>query len=734
MENSLKYPTDGKPDTRSDLLAAPLPDHCFLRWPGRPGVDYDPNYVANGREAIAVFSEFIRTTRQIDGDSLIDACAEMHRVFSAGSSGTHYYKRLDQAEPGGNPNLGIPADWPAGTFRPEIQASSSRPEIDFYANYVNRAVLNNRAPLEPGPIEIEGIPENAWPSNQDFYNREQRRQARFHVYPSVSFLRLYFDKAAPLLEAARGPHEEPEEALAAIADYYYVMVNARPYAVLNNGLFMAQVNLLLRLNGFPAVCHGELDHLAHRFQLKDFHVLFGKHVAEGLPREPELATCQCIISHPSSAKFMAIKHKGGYLPPTVKIPYGFDLPDNINYVLEGIERKYGLKTFALRQLVWLPEYQCIEVEILGKDARQLAAVWVGQEEYQQIRGTDGESQDAFGHWLESKINESVPPQRPPWERAGWFREAAHWIDQQLDRLTIRRNGPLLQHGAFRSEALVLRMPTSSGSLFFKAAAQIHPNEVALTRLLAAHWPGYVTELVAFDQDRNWMLMPDYDANRQDSGTPEDYAAAVSALATIQFGSTALVDQLKALGCEFLGAGRLKDFLLGLEQLDDFYGVIAAGLTEAERQELAAVAPQLADLCDQLSEFNIPATLIHPDFCASNFFIHSGSARIIDWANCSIGDPFFSLMKLLRNNHARAFESPESDPVIRNYLQVFYPAETESRLLEALTIVSQLQHAWRLLRWSRQVGRHEPQSPAMARLRRHVPLVAKELLMAHRRGD
>ena len=73
------------------------------------------------------------------------------------------------------------------------------------------------------------------------------------------------------------------EAIASIAEYYYVMTNARPYPVVNNGLFMAQVNVLLKLHGFKPVCHGELDHLAHRIQLGDFVFLFKQHLVGRLP-------------------------------------------------------------------------------------------------------------------------------------------------------------------------------------------------------------------------------------------------------------------------------------------------------------------------------------------------------------------------------------------------------------------------------------------------------------------
>jgi hypothetical protein len=721
---------DEKSKLRAGFPSTPNPDHCFLRRPGEPGVDYDPRYVANARQAVEIFVQFLSTSKKVSKDSLISINAEMHRVFKAGKSGSNAYKRLDLKSSDSQAGSDTFAEWPAGEFRPEIPAISCRPNLTAYANFINKAILHNSEPLKVGPIRIDGIPADGWPTNQHAYNPKQLQITTWHVYPSATHLDRYFAKAAPLLEEAIGAQRGSDNAVAAIAEYYFVMVNARPYASVNNGLFMAQVNTLLQFHGFEPVSHGELDHLAHRFQLQDFAPLFRQHIAGKLPSEPEPATCQCVIAHPSQPKFMAIKHKGGHLPPTVKIPYEFNLAPNINYVLDGVERKYGLTTIALRQLAGYADYQCIELEILHKDARRMQAVWVGLEDYKRIRGEDRSGYDPLADWLEETARRAIPPQRPPWERPGWFREASAWVSSQLDELDLQGVGTIVQQGAFRSAGMVLRVPTSRGKLYFKAACDKAPSEVALTRFLANRWPEHVTEVLAHDEARNWMLMPDYAPEEHVRRTPEDLAVAASAMAQIQVESTPLSGELETLGCEILGLRQLKDFLVEPELLDTVSELTGAGLADEERNQLGALAPRLADLCDRASDFDLPKTLIHPDFCEANFFLHSGSVRIIDWAGTSIGHPFFSLLKLLRENHGKALVAPERDPVARAYLEHFYEFETESRLLQALDLVIQLQHAWRLLRWSREVPYYEPGGTAIARAQRFNLGVARQLLSAH----
>ncbi len=60
----------------------------------------------------------------------------------------------------------------------------------------------------------------------------------------------------------------------------------------------------------------------------------------------------------------------------------------------------------------------------------------------------------------------------------------------------------------RPWSTVLRVPTPDGDLYFKAVSAIHVFEAALTALLASLQPDRVTEVVAMDSERGWMLMRD----------------------------------------------------------------------------------------------------------------------------------------------------------------------------------------------------------------------------------
>jgi hypothetical protein len=54
----------------------------------------------------------------------------------------------------------------------------------------------------------------------------------------------------------------------------------------------------------------------------------------------------------------------------------------------------------------------------------------------------------------------------------------------------------------------MRVPSSEGTLFFKATAPETVYEFALTQMLADWYPDCTPDLVAVDTVRGWMLMRD----------------------------------------------------------------------------------------------------------------------------------------------------------------------------------------------------------------------------------
>jgi hypothetical protein len=447
----------------------------------------------------------------------------------------------------------------------------------------------------------------------------------------------------------------------------------------------------------------------------------------------DLATCQCIISHPSKPKFMAIKHATGFLPPVLKLPLDYNPNKNVRHLLDVIGQKYGLHTTGLRQLVYLRDYHCVELELHGKGDRPLEAVWVGLEDYIRIRGTDQFGSDPLAKWLHEKNSGVVPATRPAWEKTGWFKGASAWIHHQLDHLNIQATGAISQFNAFRRRSQVLKVPTSAGKLFFKATYIRKPLEVPLTLALARHWPLNTPQLLAFDEKRNWMLMRDAKEAEKHSSADADYTAAASAMARIQVESLENLAEWTELGCAPTGLDQLRAFLAQPDWLGQVskFDSIGQDISDEERARLVEIGPGLVDLCDRLAEYGIPETLVHPDFWWGNFVSEKDSIRIIDWCNSTISHPFFCFRRLLQLAPDREEVEPGSDPVVAAYLEPFRVLDSQSRLLEALALARELEPAWRLLCWSDEFDYVEPDRVTSIVAQRFNYGLVRQLLNAHR---
>jgi hypothetical protein len=356
----------------------------------------------------------------------------------------------------------------------------------------------------------------------------------------------------------------------------------------------------------------------------------------------ELATCHCIIGHPDKAKFLAIRHKTGWSVPTLKFPPGsIDL--RVAMITQGMKEKYGLNTRVLRPRVKSSRYHCIELELAsGGGNKKLDAVWVDRDQYHKFRSERDVPQDPFDEWLQERERAAVPALRPAWQIAGWFAQADHWIHFQAERLGLQVTGGVQQFKVGWYQSCVMRVPTSGGMLFFKAAYAKPPGEAALTEFLAEKWPQYIPRPLAVDAGRNWLLTRDMAADGElspDLSLLPDFARV---LARIQVESTSCTGRLNALGCPV----RDLQFLLNwTERKDELLASLRDGQKPLSEPELLQLAPALAAFvpaCRQLLELPLPAALVHNDFRDANQVVQGSCLRIFDWSNAVIAHPFMAM--------------------------------------------------------------------------------------------
>jgi hypothetical protein len=458
--------------------------------------------------------------------------------------------------------------------------------------------------------------------------------------------------------------------------------------------------------------------------------------------QPRQITCHCIISHPTAAKFLAIKHADGWSPPVALLSDNSSIVGQVDLVNQGMMNNYGFLTVALRRLAASPGYRCLELEMLSPRGREgLQAVWVGKDEYSQYRRSAPDQYDPIAAWLDEKEKGVIPEVRPPWERAGWFAMARDWIQQSLKRLNIHQAGPVEQYRAFRTTSSILRVPAGGSHIYFKACMNAQPAEVAMTVALAERWPQYIDKPLLADVERNWMLSWDYGSPQQVRPTYDDYPQVARMLAEIQLGSLASMPEWQRLGCNATSLNQLSEFAGNLDQLS---GLLRAGggamaLSQEELKALSGTVGQLQEASEKLASHDIPDMLVHPDLWFTNINRKAGGFSIYDWSGTRLAHPFFGLLKLIRfrelelENRMPTQGDPAGDDllisdIVDAYLGEFRQYGTPQSLAEAMTAARDLQNLWRLYIWHEALAFVEKLSPSYQSIVRHLQRIARQMVV------
>jgi hypothetical protein len=366
----------------------------------------------------------------------------------------------------------------------------------------------------------------------------------------------------------------------------------------------------------------------------------------------------------------------------------------------GMMRKYGLRTTVLRHILSARNYHCIELEMHASSKRNLQAVWVDRENYSQFNRQDAGTDDPFDFWLREQESQKPAALRSPWETPGWYEEAEQWFTDRLVEQDIQAKGSIQQFKAGVPVSCILRVATVQGQVYFKAAYSKPPGEARLTRILAEQWPDLVPRPLAVDEDRNWMVMPDFRMKKDNRVRQEHYPEFMRVLGSFQAEASERLDQWSDLDVPIMDL----EFLVDSEGaarplLEDAEAILTTGnrpLDQSEMERLGAATEGARQACKALAGPGIPNSLAHMDFRPDNWFVEEGRYRVLDWADTIVTHPFMSMCQSLDfigqhgtaepgQTGARPVSIDLTDAMQEAYLGVFENFASPTELNEALNL-------------------------------------------------
>ena len=265
--------------------------------------------------------------------------------------------------------------------------------------------------------------------------------------------------------------------------------------------------------------------------------------------------------------------------------------------------------------------------------------------------------------------------------------AEEWI-----RKHVQPAGPI-ETTHDRPWATVMRVPVAGGVIWFKACAQVQAFEPRLTAELYARWPGRVTEVLAIDEARRWLLLGDAGiAVRELGNPPEAWLQALPLYAELQSGEIGHALDHISHGVPDL---RMAALPAGYERL------LEADLPLARNQvnRLREYAPRFAEHCVALAQSGIGESVQHDDLHMANLYTDGGKFRVVDWGDSSIAHPFFTLVETFRFLQEFNHLAPH-DPWFR-MLRDAYLEPWGSGLEEAFEIAIRVGWFAHAIAWTRQ---------------------------------
>jgi Phosphotransferase enzyme family len=257
---------------------------------------------------------------------------------------------------------------------------------------------------------------------------------------------------------------------------------------------------------------------------------------------------------------------------------------------------------------------------------------------------------------------------------------------------------------------VLRVPTTDGDLFLKQEQPLQEYEVPLTAALFSRWPDRVPEVVAADAERHWLLLRDGGTRIADSGDFDAFPRALQLYGELQVGEIAHVDELLSLG--------LRDLRLPVvvEMYEPFFER-DHGLDPDEVARLLALAPRFRELCAELEELGLPASIQHDDLHEWNVFVRGDRVALYDWGDSSVAFPLWSWLK-----PSSALADPESARAA--YLTAWHAFASERQLRRAL----ELAIPTGLFPYAAQIRRQYDATQAHSEYAEYLPHRLRQLLL------
>lgn len=278
----------------------------------------------------------------------------------------------------------------------------------------------------------------------------------------------------------------------------------------------------------------------------------------------------------------------------------------------------------------------------------------------------------------------------PWQQSDWLETAEIWIHDRLARENLRAIAPIeiVKNWAL---AIILRVKTTGGTVYFKASNPLFAQESEYTRIVSKLYPHNSPQIIGTYLEKNWLLMRKIDGELLENiDDVAKWQAALSHWARCQI--NAVDDRTNLISWGWLDLG-LEEITKQMRQL--FSPTLRItwprkeNFAESKLFQLLPLMPKLNTICQQLSRLGIPNTLVHGDLSPRNIYMGDRGFVYFDWSDTCISHPFFDLIRFLYEIEQDLPHVPDARSPIRDaYLEPWTIYAPMEQLVTTFELVSE----------------------------------------------
>jgi hypothetical protein len=286
----------------------------------------------------------------------------------------------------------------------------------------------------------------------------------------------------------------------------------------------------------------------------------------------------------------------------------------------------------------------------------------------------------------------------------WLAAVEEWIDDRLIPRGLTISGDL-EPVHIRPWSIVIKVPTVTGDVWFKANGGATRYEPRLMVALSRWTTGRVLTPLAIDAERGWSLLPDGGPTLRSTGA--DLASWMEMLrqyGELQRETVPLAGDLMAMGVPDQRPATMPSLLAGLLSRPDELRIGEAdGLSPQTYARLQSSLPEFTEWCAELEAAGVPPMVQHDDLHDANVFVNGERLIFFDWGDASVSHPFCSLLVTL-NAASHRFELAPGDPALLrlrdSYLEPWTERHDREDLIRAVSLAVKVGTVGRAIAWRR----------------------------------